>query len=71
VDFERKYDQVTASFANPTSDEQRDEFIAAQHGDYVFYGPSEHMLGDFDPANTNSLAAVFNGKKVIIFRITR
>ena len=69
VDFQRKYSEVSTFFGAGVSDEWRDGFLLSQHAGYVFYGPPERALGDYNPALQPGLTCVYQNTAVKIFRV--
>ncbi len=71
MDFPRKYDQVSSFFAGATSEEWRTKLLAAQHVDYLFYGPRERALGNYDPALDPDLTRAYENTAVVIYRVNK
>jgi uncharacterized membrane protein len=69
VDFYDKSDRVARFFNATVPDEERAETLRAFGVDYVFHGPAERKLGDYDPATTPWLALVFATPQVDVYRV--
>jgi uncharacterized membrane protein len=61
--------EVRAFFSASTPDEQRRDILRRYGVAYVFYGPREKALGDFDPATAPYLERTFNEGEVSLFRV--
>ena len=69
-DPEEKRRATARFFAAATSDDERRGLLAQYGIAYVFYGPSERGLGDFDPAQAGYLTQVYTNRNVSIYRVT-
>jgi uncharacterized membrane protein len=69
-DPEEKRRAAARFFAVATSDDERRGLLARYGIAYVFYGPFERALGDFDPAHADYLAQVYTNRNVRIYRVT-
>jgi uncharacterized membrane protein len=69
VQFYDKQNRVAHFFDADTLDEQRAETVRAFGVDYVFYGPAERALGDYDPALTPWLTLCFSLPQVDIYAV--
>jgi hypothetical protein len=69
VDFYYKQDLVSRFFDPATPDEERMQTLDSFGVDYVFYGPAERALGDYDPATSSWLELVFSRPQVNIYRV--
>jgi len=61
-------DEVLKIFSLETSDDFRDEMINKYNVSYIFWGPSERELGNWDPSGTKFLRETFNKNGFAIFR---
>lgn len=69
VDFYGKQERVTHFFDAAASDEERRATVHRFGIDYVFYGPVERALGDYDPAHADWLTPVFTAPQVTLYRV--
>ena len=69
VDFTGKEAAVTQFFSNNTSDAWRQELLAQFSIEYVWFGPREQKLGDFDPATAVYLTPVYQNESITIFAV--
>jgi hypothetical protein len=67
--FEEKKADVAAFFDTTTADSERQAILRRYGVDYVFYGPSERDLGDFDPASAPYLKTTFSVNEVAIYQV--
>jgi hypothetical protein len=70
ADKQEKELEVEAFFSARTPDERRRDILRRYGLAYVFYGPREKALGDFDPAAAPYLERAFSADDVTIFRLT-
>jgi len=70
VDFYEKQERVARFFAAGTPDEKRLATVRRFGVDYIFHGPAERRLGDYDPAHTTWLTPVFTAPQVTLYRVT-
>lgn len=71
VDFFNKSDMVGQFFAPTTTDTQRQKILADYSVDYVFYGPAERQIGQFDPNSVPYLQVVHTLPTVTIYQVKR
>jgi hypothetical protein len=69
-DPEEKQRAAARFFAASTSDDERLGLLARYGVAYVFHGPFERALGDFDPAQAGYLTQVYTNRNVSIYRVT-
>jgi hypothetical protein len=69
VGFYDKQERVALFFDSAVSDTERLDTVRAFGVDYVFYGPAERALGDYDPATTPWLSLAFSTSQVSVFRV--
>jgi hypothetical protein len=69
MDRPGKEGEVKAFFSAHISDEQRQAILRRYRVAYVFYGPREKALGDFDPGSVSYLERTFSADGVAIFRV--
>lgn len=69
VNFQAKEAAVARFFAASTSDAARQRMIREWNVAYVFHGPEERALGDFDPSSAPWLVPVFEHEEVVIYRV--
>lgn len=71
VDAAAKRDQVQAFFGAGMSNAGRLGLLDAYHVAYVFHGPAERAMGDYDPARLPGLQRVYSAAGVDIYRVVR
>lgn len=69
LDFFGKQAAVRAFFDGSTGDDERLETLRRYSVDYVFYGPEEARLGDYDPAGSPFLSEVFSQGAVVVYQV--
>ncbi len=69
LDFVEKEAIVKEFFDSETDDDRRQEIVQAYNIRYVFYGPAEQRLGDFDPATSPLFEPVFETPHTRVFRV--
>ncbi len=61
-------DEILLFFSPETSDDIREGLINKYNVDYIFWGPSERELGDWDPFGTEFLQETYNKNGFAIYR---
>jgi hypothetical protein len=69
VDYEGKKQLAEAFFQAETDDAVRRELLQTWGIAYLFYGPQERALGDFNPEDKPYLMKTFSNSKVSIYRV--
>ena len=69
VEVERKRELAATFFNGDTSDGFRHTLISEYGIRYVFHGPRERELGDFDPSGSEYLTPAFRNSEVCIYRV--
>jgi len=69
VDFYDKQERVMRFFDGTTSEKERAETVQTFGIDYVFHGPAERALGDYDPATNPWLMLEFSTLKVDVYSV--
>lgn len=69
ADFFNKSAMVESFFAADTAEAQRRDILQRYSVDYVFYGPAERSLGNFNPATSALLQQVYASPQVEIYRV--
>ena len=69
VEFYDKRDRVAQFFALQTDHQERLATLRTFKVDYVFYGPAERALGQYDPSTSASFAPVFSNSRVTIYQV--
>lgn len=69
LDFHTKFELVNQFFDSTTSDADRQQMIEQYGISYVYYGPMEAKLGDFQPDRSPLLNAVFEDGAVTIYEV--
>jgi len=62
---------VARFFDAATDDKWRQQLLEAYGVDYVLWGPSERMLGDFDPRRAGYLTLIFESGPYYLFEVRR
>jgi len=68
VDYRGKQEAVEQFFSARTSDAERLALLEEWGVVWVFYGPEERGLGEFDPATVPWLQPVFRSGEVVVYR---
>ncbi len=69
VSFFTKSDMVNHFFASETKASERRQIVNQFDVQYVLYGPSERMLGKFDPVDDADFTLVFSTPSVNVFKV--
>jgi hypothetical protein len=69
VDFYDKNERVARFFDAEVDDAERLETVQAFGIDYVFYGPAEQALGEYDPVTSPLFKLVFSTSQVQVYRV--
>ncbi|MDY7076537.1 MAG: hypothetical protein SXV54_06385, partial [Chloroflexota bacterium] len=69
VGFYDKRERVARFFDAAVPDEERTETLRAFGVDYVFRGPAERKLGDYDPATAPWLTLAFSAPRVDVYHV--
>jgi hypothetical protein len=67
MDFYRKREMVKTFFNSRTTDKQRLAILHGHNVRYVFFGPAERVLGDYDPVESPLFKRVFFSKDTYIY----
>jgi uncharacterized membrane protein len=59
MDFFHKYDLVRAFYGGEMTDDERSQFLQNYRVRYIFHGPNERRLGEFDPETSHLFRKVF------------
>jgi uncharacterized membrane protein len=70
MDYNDKYDMVTAFYGDRVTDAQRVEMLRQYGITFLFYGPAERALGGYDPAGSSLFEAAYVGQDTAIYRVT-
>lgn len=71
MDAEEKKALIDRFFDAATDDAWRRQFLTRYGVDYVFWGPAERRLGDFDPATVRYLSQVYQVEQYSLFTVER
>ena len=71
VQVESKKGMAESFFEETTSDDARRAFLAKYGISYVFHGPRERLVGEFDPSRAPYLTPVFDNASVQIYSVKR
>lgn len=69
LDYTRKVQEVEQFFGTEMRDDERRALLKNMGCQFVFWGPYERALGDFQPARMTSLRLVYSNESVSIFRV--
>ena len=69
VQVERKRELAASFFQADTSDDFRQALLTEYGIRYVFHGPRERLLGDFDPLRCEYLLPAYHNAEVTIYRV--
>jgi uncharacterized membrane protein len=69
VDFDTRTQEVYRFYDAATSDAWRQAFLSEHGVSYVWYGPQEWRLGDFDPDQAPYLSPVYQEAHFEIFSV--
>lgn len=69
VDYASKKQSAEAFFQGETGDAARKELLQTYGIAYLFYGPQERALGDFNPEDKPYLMKTFDNSKVSIYQV--
>jgi hypothetical protein len=69
VQVERKKELAASFFQADTNDDFRRAFLIEYGICYVFHGPRERQLGDFDPSKSEYLTPAYHNSEVTIYRV--
>ena len=70
VDFPGKETAVNQFFNSNTSDVWRQDLLSQLSIDYVWFGPREQELGQFNPIEANYLTVVYQNESITIFAVS-
>ncbi len=60
---------VARFFDAATGDDWREQLLAQYGVDYVFWGPAERVLGDFDAGQAAYLRQVYDAEGYAVFKV--
>ncbi|NMB87740.1 MAG: hypothetical protein GYA17_05240 [Chloroflexi bacterium] len=69
VDFYTKTSLVDTFYSGQASDAERLKILIDYGVDYVYYGPAEQALGDFNPSQAGYLEQTFDSTEVRVYRV--
>ncbi|MDY7041606.1 MAG: hypothetical protein SVX38_12165, partial [Chloroflexota bacterium] len=69
VDFYDKTERVERFFDVTVSDDERIDTLRTFDVAYVFYGPAERALGDYDPGESSLFTEVFSSSHVKLYAV--
>jgi hypothetical protein len=67
--FDQKKSDVTVFFDGGTPDAKRQDILERYSVDYLFYGPTEQAMGDFDPMSVPYLKPSFSTAGVTVYQV--
>ncbi|RMG89606.1 MAG: hypothetical protein D6706_21105 [Chloroflexi bacterium] len=70
VDFEQRQIETARFFDANTSDEWRKQLLTRYHVNYLWYGPREQALGDFNPETADYLTPRYTNHTITIYAVT-
>jgi len=63
-------EEMVESFFNPTTSDAEREALLRQYGiRYLFYGPAERAVGEYDPASSFLFEEVFSSGRVLVYAV--
>jgi len=68
IDFNRKRGMVETFFDSATPDSERQTLINEYSIRYLFYGPAERALGQYDPEGSPLFSKVFDAPEASVYR---
>jgi hypothetical protein len=71
VHFDEKKAQMQRFFDGATGDAWRQGLLDEYGIDYVFWGPAERQVGDFDPQAVSYLREIYSASGYTIFEVER
>lgn len=69
LDFYGKSAMVDEFFAKATPDARRQQILEQYHVDYIFYGPAERALGEYNLSQSPLFVQVFSSPSTSIYRV--
>jgi hypothetical protein len=69
MDYNHKFGLVSLFFTSEMTERERVEFLSEYNIKYVFYGPSEARLGDYDPAQSEFNKLVFESAETRVYEV--
>jgi hypothetical protein len=69
LDYYGKVAMVAAFYTDSTPDSERQDILREFGVDYVFYGPEEMALGDFDPSTASYLSEVYENGDTKVYQV--
>jgi hypothetical protein len=69
IHADRKTEMANHFFDSATGDAWREHLLAEYGVDYVFFGPAERALGDFDPHRVDYLERVYGTDRYTLFEV--
>lgn len=69
LDWEKKGDLLLKFYDAETEDQFRRELLSDEGITYLYYGPEERALGDFDPADAPYLRPIYAKDGVRIYQV--
>jgi hypothetical protein len=67
MDFFNKHDMVTSFYRTEMTDDQRLELLQKYEIRYVFYGPNERRLGEYDPGQSSLFRKAFESGETSVY----
>jgi uncharacterized membrane protein len=71
MDAEEKKALIDRFFDAATDDAWRRQFLTRYGVDYVFWGPAERRLGDFDPNTVRYLSQAYQAEQYSLLTVER
>jgi len=69
VDYYGKVKAVDEFYAQNTTDDVRQRILQDKSVDYVFYGPAEEAIGNYNPEKAGYLSLVYDESRVRVFKV--
>jgi hypothetical protein len=67
MDFNHKYELVDRFYRNDMTDEERSRLLVQYNILYIFHGPAERRLGEYDPGESEIFRKVFESDETVIY----
>jgi hypothetical protein len=71
MEVDRKRELASTFFQSDISDSSRYDLLDEYGIRYLFHGPREQQLGDFDPSGVPYLTQVYANERVAVYRVDR
>jgi hypothetical protein len=69
MDFFYKHDAVSAFYGDRMSDDERLQLLQRYNVRYIFHGPAERRLGNYDPEQSSLFTQVFSSAETSVYEV--